>query len=85
MRTLLTFFLFSLLSSSCSNEGEPLDSKAKRAIDSISTAQIRTLRHELDSLCVLEKKQNIERLVDSIKEERRREINELTKSLNAQE
>lgn len=75
--SLVLALLLALLCPACEGEELPLGSKARRFIDSTSTAQIRQIRRELDSLCLIESAEQIDYLVDSLKKERLREIETL--------
>ncbi|MBL7781496.1 MAG: hypothetical protein JNM22_09800 [Saprospiraceae bacterium] len=80
-------FLFVVLlgliagTSGCGSSETPLDAKTREAIDSLSTAQIRVLRVELDSQCQMARVTQMPHLVDSIKQVRLREIQEQLKTV----
>lgn len=65
----------------CGNSETPLDAKTREAIDSLSTAEIRLLRVELDSQCQMARVTEMPHLVDSIKQVRLREIQEQLKTV----
>ena len=76
MRFLLLLLLTSALTYACGGSETPLDAKTREAIDSLSTAEIRLLRVELDSQCQMARVTQMPHLVDSIKQVRLREIQE---------
>lgn len=65
-----------LLLTACGTTERPLDADTREAIDSIYVEQVRMAREELDSLCKLERQNNLTRLVDSIKRHRLEEMAE---------
>ncbi|MCA0235803.1 MAG: hypothetical protein LCH81_05425 [Bacteroidetes bacterium] len=65
----------------CGSSETPLDAKTREAIDSLSTAEIRLLRVELDSQCQMARVTQMPQLVDSIKQVRLREIQEQLKTV----
>ncbi len=67
--------------SACGSAETPLDANTRQTIDSLSTAEIRLLRVELDSQCQMAKVTVIPHLVDSIKKVRLREIDEQLKTI----
>ncbi|MCB0532771.1 MAG: hypothetical protein H6574_21335 [Lewinellaceae bacterium] len=77
----LVITVFSLLVAACGNSSTPLDAGTRQRIDSTAAAQIRLAREELDSLCKLQQKTVLPRLVDSIKQKRVREIQEQLKTV----
>jgi hypothetical protein len=77
----LLIFLFFLLLYSCGSPEKPLDAGTRRAIDSISVAQIRKARLEIDSLCKRDRQTLMPRLVDSIRQVRMREIERQLKTV----
>jgi hypothetical protein len=79
--SLLLLLLLPLLLPSCGSSGTPLDADTRQAIDSISTAQISSLRSELDTLCRQSRSTELPRLVDSIKRHRLLEIQEQLKTV----
>jgi len=66
---------------SCGIAETPLDANTRQAIDSLSTAEIRVLRVELDSQCQMARVTVVPQLVDSIKQLRLREIEEQLRSI----
>ncbi len=58
----------------CDGSGTPLDAGTRQRIDSTASAQIRLTRLELDSLCVIQRRTELPRMVDSIKQKRLQEI-----------
>lgn len=76
MRILLRFILplLCFCAIACGSSNTPLDAGTRQAIDSISSLQIRQARVELDTQCAARRRTELPRLVDSIKNERIREI-----------
>lgn len=70
-----------LLLTACGGPNTPLDAGTRQAIDSIAAAEIRQARMEIDSLCGVERRTVLPRLVDSIKQKRMREIREQLKTV----
>jgi hypothetical protein len=66
---------------SCDNAATPLDADTRYAIDSLSGAQMVLDRKRLDSLCLENRKIELPRLVDSMKQVRLREIEEKLRHL----
>lgn len=80
MKHLLPFaFLIFLLS--CGNADTPLDAETRQVIDSISAAQIRSARAELDSLCKRDRTTVLPLLIDSLRKERLKEIEQQLKTV----
>lgn len=73
--------ILSLSWAACGQSGTPLDADTRQKIDSISVVQIRTARAEMDSLCGIERRVALPRLVDSIKQKRLNEIRNQLKSV----
>lgn len=71
------FFLFTILATSCIKEPVYLDSKQLKQVDTLVKAQILPLRRELDSLCNLHFKEEVEKAKDSIIIVRMGEINKI--------
>jgi hypothetical protein len=65
----------------CGGSETPLDAKTREAIDSLSTAEIRVLRIELDSQCQMARVTQMPQLVDSIKQVRLSEIQAQLKTI----
>lgn len=72
--TAAAYCLLLLLFTGCDSPNTPLDAETRRAIDSISNAQINLARAELDTLCGQRRIAEMPLLVDSIKKIRLREI-----------
>lgn len=66
---------------SCGSTDTPLDADTKQLIDSISAIRIRETRIEMDTLCHRRRLAELPRLIDSIKQVRRREIEEALKTV----
>lgn len=64
-------FLFLL---GCGSQGTPLDAGARRQVDSLSAAGIGVARRELDSICKESQTTVLPLLIDSLKKERKKEI-----------
>ena len=77
----LLFFLLALTATGCDPDARPLDAEDRLFIDSVSAAQIRTARLEIDSLCREAQKTELPRLIDSLRRERLREIQEKMKTI----
>lgn len=76
----LALALFFLLLS-CNNADTPLDAETRQVIDSISAAQIRSARAELDSLCKRDRVTVLPLLIDSLRKERLKEIERQLKTV----
>jgi hypothetical protein len=72
--------LTALLAPACTTD-PPLDADTRQQIDSISFARIRDLRREMDSLCKEERSVRLPQLIDSIRQQRVREIQEQLKTV----
>lgn len=70
-----------LFCAACGNPNTPLDAGTRQAIDSISAAETRKARVEIDSLCNIDRSTVLPRLVDSIRQKRLREIQEQLKTV----
>ena len=70
---LLTLVLWA---AACGSPNTPLDADTRYRIDSTATEQIRQLNYELDTLCVYLRYHDMDRLVDSFKQVRKRQIEE---------
>lgn len=66
---------------SCGSPDTPLDADTKQAIDSITAIRTREVRAEMDTLCNRRRLTDLPRMVDSIKQVRRREIEEALKTV----
>ncbi|MCC7467227.1 MAG: hypothetical protein IT261_13195 [Saprospiraceae bacterium] len=66
---------------SCGNANTPLDADTRSRIDSISNARIAIAQKEYDSLCKSAQTTILPQLVDSLKQERLREIQEQLKTV----
>jgi hypothetical protein len=73
-----------LLSAACGTADKPMDADTRQVIDSISTAQIRATRLELDSVCAAQRSTELPRLIDSIKQRRLKEIDEKLRTVPLQ-
>lgn len=58
----------------CGSQGTPLDAGARRQVDSLSAAGIGVARRELDSVCKEGQTTVLPLLIDSLKKERKKEI-----------
>ena len=65
----------------CGSADTPLDANTRQTIDSLSTAEIRLVRVELDSQCQMAQVTVVPQMVDSIKKVRLREIEEQLKTI----
>lgn len=66
-----------LLWAACKNAAQkPLDGKSREIVDSLTAEGIRLARKETDSLCLLERKNRMPKVIDSLKQIRLREIEE---------
>jgi hypothetical protein len=82
MRTLvfvLSIFLFAICS--CDQGERPLDAEVKQRIDSLSNVRIREAKAELDTLCKHQHLTLLPLLIDSIKKERMKEIEQALKTI----
>lgn len=70
-----------LLFASCGSPSTPLDAETRQFIDSAATEQIRIAQHHIDSNCTYIRYQGMQKLVDSIKQVRLREIEEQLKTV----
>ncbi|MCC6461537.1 MAG: hypothetical protein IT260_13775 [Saprospiraceae bacterium] len=83
MRNLLRFVLSLLCvcAIACGGSNTPLDADTRQAIDSISSLQMRQARIELDTQCATRRRTELPQLVDSIKKERIREIQQQLRTM----
>ncbi len=65
----------------CGGPNTPLDADTRQKIDSISAAQIRLARAEMDTLCQRERDTTLPRLIDSIRQKRLSEIQQQLKTV----
>lgn len=65
----------------CDGPDTPLDAATRQTIDSLSAAEIRRARAEIDSLCQLQQSTVLPLLVDSIKQKRMQEIQQQLKTI----
>jgi hypothetical protein len=72
--------LTALFAPACTTD-PPLDADTRQQIDSVSFARIRDLRREMDSLCKEERTARLPQLIDSIRQQRVREIQEQLKTV----
>lgn len=73
----IVFLIFFLLFFSCSAIDEPLNKEERKLVDSLYRSHLVAINDSLDSLC-LEKYENLlQHYIDSIREVRLTEINEL--------
>jgi len=70
-----------LLLASCGSPNTPLDAETRQFIDSAATEQIRIAQQSLDSNCTFSRYHGMQKLVDSIKQVRLREIEEQLKTV----
>ncbi len=66
---------------SCDTADKPLDAQTRRIIDSTAAVQIRTMRSQLDSLCLVQHQTLLPKLIDSIRHERELEIEEALRNV----
>jgi hypothetical protein len=59
---------------SCGGGQKPIDGKTRLLIDSITAVAISAARTEVDSLCLNDRQARLPYLVDSIRQQRQREI-----------
>jgi hypothetical protein len=71
----------SFLFASCDNGDRPLDADVKQRIDSLSNVRIREVKAEMDTLCRNQQITVLPLLIDSIKKERKIEIEEALRSI----
>ncbi|MEL6864419.1 MAG: hypothetical protein AAFP19_08375 [Bacteroidota bacterium] len=74
LRVFLLFVLFSVIMGACEPNPNDIIAANRRHIDTLVKREIKLLDKELDSLCILETKNQLQALVDSIMEVRLREI-----------
>ncbi|HAD13122.1 MAG TPA: hypothetical protein DCF33_11890 [Saprospirales bacterium] len=77
----LVFFLAAGLMSGCGNNSAPLDAETRSRIDSIANAHVALAQKKYDSLCIVAQTTVLPGLVDSLKKERLREIQEQLKTI----
>lgn len=77
----LVAFVFVCGGLACGSADTPLDANTRQTIDSLSTAEIRLLRVELDSQCQTARMTVLPQMVDSIKRVREREIAEQLRTI----
>lgn len=65
----------------CGNTNTPLDADTRSRIDSIANLQISLAQKSQDSLCKVAQTTTLPHLIDSLKKERLREIQEQLKTL----
>lgn len=65
--------LLVLFASACKYDA-PLDADTRRAIDSLATEQIKVSKQELDSACLLAHQNRLPLIVDSLKQARKKQI-----------
>lgn len=58
----------------CGGQGTPLNADARRQVDSLSAAGIGVARRDLDSICKENQVSVLPLLIDSLKKERKKEI-----------
>ena len=62
-----------LIGTAC-NYDAPLDADTRRAIDSLATEEIKVAKQELDSICLLAHQNRLPLIVDSLKQARKKQI-----------
>jgi hypothetical protein len=77
----LVFFLAAGLVSGCGNNSAPLDAETRTLIDSIANVQVALAQKQYDSLCLVAQTTVLPNLIDSLKKERLREIQEQLKTI----
>lgn len=75
------FLLVVSWAAACGSPATPLDADTRYRIDSAATEQIRQVDYELDTLCVYLRYHDMERLVDSFRQVRKRQIEEQLKNV----
>lgn len=75
MKYCLVFVIYCSLAS-CFSSSKPMDPSTRQAIDSISNAEIARIQTEMDSLCKLHRITDMPRLIDSVKQQRLKQIQE---------
>lgn len=73
--------LLSLAFASCGSADKPLDADTRQMIDSLVAVRTREVRTEMDTLCARSRVAELPRLVDSIKQVRKREIEQALKTV----
>jgi hypothetical protein len=69
----LSLLLLVLFAGACKYDA-PLDADTRRAIDSLATEQIKVSKQELDSTCLLAHQNRLPLIVDSLKQARKKQI-----------
>ena len=77
----IALFLFVVFISACDLGSAPIDAETRARIDSLSTARIAQAQLQYDSICRAAMKNELPRLVDSIKKVRLEEIREQLKTV----
>lgn len=67
------FLLLAFFAGACKYDA-PLDADTRRAIDSLATEQIKISKQELDSACLLAHQNRLPLIVDSLKQARKKQI-----------
>lgn len=78
---MLSLIIICILIYSCEEDTYRMEKGAKHKADSIFQIQYQSLIKEQDSICTFRKKMNMQHLLDSIVEIRKREIIQLQKGL----
>lgn len=77
----ITFFCCFLSLMACVNTNRPLDADERHQVDSLAAAAIGVARRDLDSICRDQRKNYLPLLIDSLKKERLRNIQEQIKQI----
>lgn len=77
----LLFFCCFFSFTACVNTNRPLDADERHQVDSLAAAAIGVARRDLDSVCRDQKKNYLPVLIDSLKKERLRNIQEQIKQI----
>ena len=73
--------VFCLACFGCGSAEKPLDADTRQTIDSLVAVRTREIRTEMDTLCAHKRFSEVPRLVDSIKQIRKREIEQALKTV----
>ncbi|MFN4253824.1 MAG: hypothetical protein ACK4Q5_02320 [Saprospiraceae bacterium] len=65
----------------CGSADKPLDADTRQTIDSLVAVRTREVRTEMDTLCARNRVAELPRLVDSIKQVRKKEIEQALKTV----
>lgn len=81
VKSLLFPIVAAILLAGCGNANTPLDADTRSRIDSIANVRIALAQKENDSLCKAAQTTVLPHLIDSLKKERLREIQEQLKTV----